>query len=862
MPSGDLSLDDLSAIMNLQRQEAFDEFPTEKITSNFSHDETAEDKLMKIVDAPLPGLPRQKEDLLRRAKNARRSAKDHRYSSGSMSMSEMNYSLNDKMDDSERGEWKRTISRSKSSTADMRSLSPPMELRRAISTVSGTQAGRQSSSTKRRVKNARQSAKDHRYSSGSMSMSETHFSLNDKMDDSERGEWKRTISRSKSSTADMRRSRAFAETATSDINSVTSSDTGTSERRGKRPSKFQYRSSSSTSSQTGGKPPRNISLSSDASIGTTDSSILEKNSNVSVSSAETNERGTRYISSGSNRSLSTEEIGKIDSDRSYSSNDRQGRQLDSTKDGERGRSVSSSRSKEGSSRKSLKKQKSKDKRGFSKDPQRRRKSSRSTDPESRRGRTRSSSKPRLDEKQDFDQIWDPNDQYKNSIPKKQGNGTSSSIKHTLIRDSGSKKKTKLQKIHELQAKCDRYKKEWIDASKEKKRYRKELQEAKIDVVSLTMEIDTHKTETGILRRQLTDSLHKLDETQKEQHLERNEYSEAVKEVAQARIDFTKALSEARERRLQMDKLEASLREKDMQVDSLQEEVDGVKKLIEELKLDLIHADDEGIRLESEIKRIQDELLMYKEAAEKDKDGTGGANLQRVHSDVEQKHQEEREQRIEEKQRRLDQKVQKFEEDRERSLQKQKEREQELAQRHLVESEKEKIRSEERKEMDDTINSRLKELESNNTALQGRLKSGQLETTIKLKKRDDTIEELQKILVETKKELTERDADPEGITSLQRDIESAKAETATVKEDLSEVQRLNGMLEEEIEDLQTGRSELQKELSSLKEETSSFTIETEKFKKKASEWERKTGEWTDKGKLPWCTIMHIYFRLCF
>lgn len=119
--------------------------------------------------------------------------------------------------------------------------------------------------------------------------------------------------------------------------------------------------------------------------------------------------------------------------------------------------------------------------------------------------------------------------------------------------------------------------------------------------------------------------------------------------------------------------------------------------------------------------------------------------------------------------------------------------------------------------------------------------------MKLKKKDESIGTLQKSLTEVKKQLAERDADPEGVVSLQRDVESAKTETATVNEDLAEAQRLNGMLEEEIEDLRRGSAELNGDLETLQKATASSTTEMDRLRIKLEEWQNKSSEWTDKGK---------------
>jgi predicted nucleic acid-binding Zn-ribbon protein len=143
---------------------------------------------------------------------------------------------------------------------------------------------------------------------------------------------------------------------------------------------------------------------------------------------------------------------------------------------------------------------------------------------------------------------------------------------------------------------------------------------------------------------------------------------------------------------------------------------------------------------------------------------------------------------------------------------------------------------------------LKQLEDDNTVLQGRLKSEQLETRVKLQKKDDALEKLQRELAEVKKQLGARDSDPNGLLSLQQEVEAVKAESAAAKEDLEEAQKHNGMLEEEIEDMQSGTSELRTEMAVLQKELSTLKKESDSWKRKAEEWQAKSGELSDKAFL--------------
>jgi chromosome segregation ATPase len=137
------------------------------------------------------------------------------------------------------------------------------------------------------------------------------------------------------------------------------------------------------------------------------------------------------------------------------------------------------------------------------------------------------------------------------------------------------------------------------------------------------------------------------------------------------------------------------------------------------------------------------------------------------------------------------------------------------------------------------------LEDDNSALQARLKSEQLVSTDKLKKKDDVIAILQKDQAQVKKELQARDADPNSNASLKKDVDTIRAEADSAREDLEEAKKLNGMLEEEIEDSSTLNTDLQAEIKTLQTEVAVNKKQTEEWKRKAEDWKNKASEWTDK-----------------
>jgi chromosome segregation ATPase len=414
-------------------------------------------------------------------------------------------------------------------------------------------------------------------------------------------------------------------------------------------------------------------------------------------------------------------------------------------------------------------------------------------------------------------------------------------------ESGKPKKTKLEKIHELQAKCDRYKTEWIETSKDKKKLRKQVQDGKSEIMALSKDISAQTAETAILQKKLSENLQNLDELQDEQRKERNDFSTTAKELAESRIEFTRALNDTRELRIELDNMEEALRVKDRQIADLEDDLKESKVRAEDLDSDLNFAEETVLKLEKEMRRIEEELVQYRAAADKDPNDNG-ESMRKVREDMEKRLFEDREERLQEKKQKLEDKIRQFEEERERFAEKEKEREEEIREQIRQEAEKGKAREEQRTRLDDDIQGRLQALEEDNKALQGRLKSEQLDSNVKLRQKDERIESLQKELTTVQGQLVELGSDPDGAASLKKEVDAAKSETSTLKDELQEVQKHNSMLSEEIEELQSGAKELQTRMTALQKLVATHKKDADMWQRKSSEWEAKSGEWTDKAHL--------------
>jgi aspartate beta-hydroxylase len=409
----------------------------------------------------------------------------------------------------------------------------------------------------------------------------------------------------------------------------------------------------------------------------------------------------------------------------------------------------------------------------------------------------------------------------------------------------TQKKTKIEKIVELQAKYDKYKQEWMQVTKEKRQAEKELKLNKQEITSLTKQVQTYLDDVKTLREKLADSKQKMETLTEEHYEELSQFNETTKELVQARIDYTKTLNESRELREDLQNREHDLEEKDKRIASLTMAVESQMDRADALDLKLEHADEEIRALEDQMKEMEDELLAYRSAAAKDEADGDNVHLKQARDDMEKRLSAERERRLNEKQKKLADKQREFEAEREKYLEKEKKREEELAQQELLERQKKMDRDEERQQLDGEISSRLKELENDNSALQARLKSEQLVSTDKMKKKDEAIAKLQKEMAQLKNDQSARDADPNSAASLQQEVAYIKAEAEAAKDELDEVQKLNIILSEEIEDLQAAKAELKDDFHTLQKEVADWKRQAADWQRKAVEWKIKSSDWTAK-----------------
>lgn len=154
-------------------------------------------------------------------------------------------------------------------------------------------------------------------------------------------------------------------------------------------------------------------------------------------------------------------------------------------------------------------------------------------------------------------------------------------------ESPKKRKSKLEKIIELQEKNQRYKDEFRKVQKDRKALKKEVETKKLEVAALTKEIDTQIAESSLLKLKLSEALQQLDRVeQEEEHRDRFATIKLQKELAALKDEYNTAISLVARMREEVESLNQSVARKDEQMQELTDEVSEQTHMIESLHIEL------------------------------------------------------------------------------------------------------------------------------------------------------------------------------------------------------------------------------------------------------------------------------------
>lgn len=424
------------------------------------------------------------------------------------------------------------------------------------------------------------------------------------------------------------------------------------------------------------------------------------------------------------------------------------------------------------------------------------------------------------------------------------------------------KKTKLEKINELKVQVDVLEMELKTTTEERNQLEIDLNTSKDEVVQIRKLVEFHEGQSQTLGKRLAQAEEDLESTRIEQRTELTNFSDAAKELAKVNIEYAKSVDESRIIKEELSGLKAQLTEREEKIKMLELDLKTSSENVEGLEADVLYADDQIGKLEAEIKKLQDEVAFFNEAAKKDEAGeTDGANhLREAQNEAEKRRFEQREKELEEKSRALEEKnrlleeeMKEFERQKLEHLQAQQLKEKEFEEKRARDEEERAKREEELKNSDDDrvkkvdeLNNLLSELKDENTALNGRLKSEQLESNMKLQNKENLISELEAEVSKLTEEKEKRDSAPDSSPSLIVEIETLKTEATRRHSDLESIQMKKTELEDEMTDLRKQNTESKQRVSDLESEIAEQKKECEHHRKRTLEWQKKTGEWSEKA----------------
>ncbi|CAB9520750.1 oligomeric mucus gel-forming [Seminavis robusta] len=171
----------------------------------------------------------------------------------------------------------------------------------------------------------------------------------------------------------------------------------------------------------------------------------------------------------------------------------------------------------------------------------------------------------------------------------------------LVESATKIKMTKMEKIKQLQSKNERYKEEYKKTYLEKKEFKKKYEDKKMEVASLTMEIESYMKETALLKKQLSQLTNEIDNAEGSTRKDMAMVAKLQKELKQTRADLKEALGRIADRKIQSSELKEITKRKDEQIQSLTLEVSQQIEEVQKLQAQL-SVQDMGSTASSQIAR--------------------------------------------------------------------------------------------------------------------------------------------------------------------------------------------------------------------------------------------------------------------
>jgi len=176
-----------------------------------------------------------------------------------------------------------------------------------------------------------------------------------------------------------------------------------------------------------------------------------------------------------------------------------------------------------------------------------------------------------------------------------------------------KRKSKMEKIRQLQAKNELYKEEFKRVQKDRKKLKKELESKNQEIAAFANEIDTHIAETSRLKSKLSEAMKQLGETNYDGKEDKANINKLSNELIQTKNELSAALRRVSDLKEEIHDLKDASREKEHQIENLslelgeeQRRIIDLQEEINELRDVLDQQDEQGKKNEKVIKGLVDE----------------------------------------------------------------------------------------------------------------------------------------------------------------------------------------------------------------------------------------------------------------
>jgi len=187
--------------------------------------------------------------------------------------------------------------------------------------------------------------------------------------------------------------------------------------------------------------------------------------------------------------------------------------------------------------------------------------------------------------------------------------TASSFDSTADNSGDKKRKSKMEKIRQLQAKNELYKVEFKRVQKDRKHLKRDIEARNQEIESLTKEIDGHIAETSVLKLKLSEALQELDCHDEDSQRDLTVVKNISKDLAEAKNQLDYALSRAGTLKDDLDDMKERVKRKDEQIESLADEVSNqvqLVRLLETENANLRKAEKRGSKDEGDVEDLQQE----------------------------------------------------------------------------------------------------------------------------------------------------------------------------------------------------------------------------------------------------------------